>query len=463
MSPQTSDSTSRRDSRPARRGFRRLILTAPWTFPLAVVVALSPAGPLQAQDAADDVEEWDVTAPRGETREVDFTTSEGTWMSVDLAADGDWVVFDLLGHVYRVAASGGEAVSLTQNSGVAVNYHPRFSPDGSTIAFVSDRGGQNNLWLMDADGSNPRPVFESQSLRAWEPAWSPDGRFIVVRRAPTRRGSGGAGLWMYSRDGGEGVELVGSDYSGAAWPAFSPDGGSLYFQIRTAPAGTWSGRTDLIQGHKQIRRLDLETGQVDEITSGITVQQGQTSSGSGIAPEISPDGRWLAFARRIPDGTISHKGLRFGPRTALWLRDLETGAERLLMDPIEVDMAEGMKVSRDLPGLRLGAGRPLDRDRGGGQDPPGRCRERRGVHHPLHGSRAAHHLGDGGAAAGRSRRDLHGEVPALDRLVTRREPPRVPGGRAHLGDGPPGRDPPKTDRRRLRALRDVAGLVPRRP
>ena len=329
---------------------RRLIPSTPWVAALVLALPLGAALPLHAQDAGDDMQDWDVTAPRGETREIEFTTSEGTWMSVDIAADGEWVVFDLLGHVYRVPAAGGEATSLTQGSGVAVNFHPRFSPDGSTIAFISDRGGQNNLWLMDADGSDPRPVFESRTLRAWEPAWSPDGRFIVVRRAPTQRGSGGAGLWMYSRDGGEGVELVGSDYSGAAWPAFSPDGGSLYFQIRTAPPGTWSGRTDLMQGHKQIRRLDLKTGQVDEITSGITVQQGQTSSGGGIAPEVSPDGRWLAFARRIPDGTISHKGLRFGPRTALWLRDLETGAESLLMDPIEVDMAEGMKVSRDLPG-----------------------------------------------------------------------------------------------------------------
>ena len=57
-----------------------------------------------------DPENWDVTAPRGETHEIDFTTSEGTWMSVDLSADGEWVVFDLLGHVYRVPAIGGEAV-----------------------------------------------------------------------------------------------------------------------------------------------------------------------------------------------------------------------------------------------------------------------------------------------------------------------------------------------------------------
>ena len=339
MRPKTSGS-------PARRRFRPLLAGA-----LAASLFTIADAPriLHAQATVGD-DEWDVTAPRGETREIDFTTSEGTWMSVDLSADGEWVVFDLLGHVYRVPSSGGEGVSLTQNSGVAVNYHPRFSPDGSTIAFISDRGGQSNLWLMDADGSNPRAVFENQALRAWEPAWSPDGRFIVVRRSSTRRGAGGAGLWMYSRDGGEGVELVGSDYPGAAWPAFSPDGEALYFQVRTAPPGLWSGRSDIMHGYRQIRRLDLETGRVDEVTTGQALQQGQTSSGGAIAPEPSPDGRWLAFARRIPDGTISHKGLRFGPRTALWLRDLETGAERVLMDPIEVDMAEGMKVSRDLPG-----------------------------------------------------------------------------------------------------------------
>jgi Tol biopolymer transport system component len=295
---------------------------------------------------------WDVTKPRGVTREIAFTTSEGTWMSVDLSPDGASVVFDLLGQIYRLPAAGGDAQCLTQDSGVAINSHPRWSPDGKTIAFISDRQGQMNLWLMDADGSHPRAVVSNKDVRNAEPAWTPDGRFILVRRQDTKPGGGGsgAGIWMYGRDGGEGVELIGSAQRGADWPSVSPDGRFVFFHVNAATAGTWSGRADIMQGAKQIRRFDLTTGKVLEITSGESVQQGQSSSGGGLAPEISPDGRWLAFARRIPDGTISYKGLKFGPRTALWLRDLETGAERLLMDPIEEDMAEGMKVARDLPG-----------------------------------------------------------------------------------------------------------------
>src|SRR5688572_23144647 len=92
----------------------------------AFVWSASPHGQEAAQEAAQggaakrESESWDVTKPRGATREIDFVTSEGTWMSVDLSADGKWIVFDLLGHVYRVAAAGGEAECLTQSSGVAV-------------------------------------------------------------------------------------------------------------------------------------------------------------------------------------------------------------------------------------------------------------------------------------------------------------------------------------------------------
>ena len=298
---------------------------------------------------------WDVTSARGETRVIDFTTEEGTFMSVDFSPDGRWIAFDLLAHVYRVPVDGGTAEPLTQESGVALNYHPRYSPDGSRIAFVSDRGGQNNLWVMNADGSDPRPVFQDLSIRVLEPAWTPDGQYILVRRQNLAPGQEGGGIWMYHVDGGDGVELIGSDVTGAAWPSPSSDGKYVYFH-KSTPGQTvsWAAR-DAIQGAYQVRRLDLRTGTITAVTAGQPTRQIRQSSGGAYAPEVSPDGRWLAFARRIPDGRISFKGHEFGPRTALWLRDLATGAERVVMDPIEVDMIEGMKTLRVLAGYSWAA------------------------------------------------------------------------------------------------------------
>jgi Tol biopolymer transport system component len=87
--------------------------------------------------------------------------------------------------------------------------------------------------------------------------------------------------------------------------------------------------------------MDLETRRVEPIGSPIE---------GGFAPEISPDGRWLAFAQRIPDGIVVYKGHELTPRTALWIRDLETGAERLVADPVEIDAAEdGLKTHLVLP------------------------------------------------------------------------------------------------------------------
>jgi len=303
---------------------------------------------------------WDVTLARGKTREIDFTTSEGTWLSPDLSPDGRWIVFDLLGHIYRMPAAGGEAQPLTQNTGVALNFQPRISPDGKTIAFISDRRGQNNLWLMDADGGNPRPVFTDLNVMAAEPAWTPDGQYIVVRRTasanPEAQGSGaGSGLFMYHKDGGQGIQLVSSSGGrgggGAAggvvsWPTISSDGRYLYYQTTVNVEDH-----EPLSGSLQLRRFDFKSGEIIDITAGESsgAAAGRMSSGGAAAPEVSPDGRWLAFAREIPDGTLSYKGHKFGPRTALWLRDLKTGNERLLMDPIEPMVASGSKTLGILP------------------------------------------------------------------------------------------------------------------
>jgi hypothetical protein len=52
---------------------------------------------------------WDVNAAHGETKQVRFSTSEGTWMSVDVSPDGQQLVFDLLGDLYLLPMAGGEA------------------------------------------------------------------------------------------------------------------------------------------------------------------------------------------------------------------------------------------------------------------------------------------------------------------------------------------------------------------
>ncbi len=328
------------------RNSQSLLRVLAWLFAVALLA------PAWASAQEKPLAPWDTTKARGVTRNIDFDTSEGTWMSLDVSPDGKWIVFDLLGHVYRMPSTGGKAESLTQDSGVALNMTPRFSPDGKTIAFISDRKGQNNLWLMDADGKNPRAVFNDKTLRALSPVWTPDGNYIIVQRQGTRRG-GSPFAWslvMYHKDGGSGIVLVGDD-KGPSWHSISRDGKYLYFDVQICSPLPF-GHTDPMLGCAQINRINLQTRKVEEITGGQAEQQDRGTSGGAIAPEVSPDGRFVAFGRRVPDGTESYKGHVFGPRTALWLRDLQTGEERLLMDPIELD--ESDEISRQmtiLPGM----------------------------------------------------------------------------------------------------------------
>ena len=311
---------------------------------LAMLSAAAATGQPPADSAtrgrADSVSRKDVTRPSGRTRTIEFTTTEGTNMSVDVTPDGQWVVFDLLSHIYRVPMAGGEAQVLTQGSGIALNYQPRVSPNGKSIAFISDRTGQSNLWVMDIDGGNPRPVALTLASSSTEPVWTPDGESIMAR-------VGGA-IRKYPQRGGAGVDVL----RGASNAAVSPDGRFLYFQanVTTETRTGVVGNRDLLMGGIQIRRFTLATRDTFAVTSGTDEQNGgRNSSGGAIAPQVSPDGRWLSFARRIPNGTISYKGKRLGPRNTLWLHDLETGAERMVMDPVEMDAAEGVKTARTMP------------------------------------------------------------------------------------------------------------------
>lgn len=173
--------------------------------PNAVRAASQSAGALvPAATAMQDGKTWDVSAHHGPGREVPIDTREGTWMSLDVSPDGREISFDLLGDIYVIPIGGGEARALT--SGNAWDMQPRYSPNGKEIAFTSDRGGGDNIWVMGRDGSNPRPVTDEKFRLLNQPAWTPDGAFIVARKHYSQTRSLGAGeMWLYHRLGGTSV------------------------------------------------------------------------------------------------------------------------------------------------------------------------------------------------------------------------------------------------------------------
>lgn len=296
---------------------------------------------------------WDPTQARGKTRQIDFQVSEGTGMSVDISPDGRWLLFDLLAQVYRVPVAGGPAELLTGDSGVALNYHPRYSPDGHQIVFVSDRGGQPNLWLMDADGARPRPLFLDAASQMAEPAWSADGTSVIaVRLYPHAQGGWTRTnrIWRFPTDGAAPVQLTGGDDRLVDNPSPSSDGRHLYYHRSSRPV-IGEGFYKVGTAH-QLRRLDLASGHDELVSETAGRRYYHQEPLSAFAPSVSPDGRWLAFARRVPGGAITHGGATYSQSTGLWLRDLQTGAERLLVAQLTPDQLEThtMYQIRVLPG-----------------------------------------------------------------------------------------------------------------
>lgn len=125
-------------------------------------------------------EKWSVANPGGPRFDVSIDTDEGTWISVDVSPRGDEIAFDLLGDIYTIPIGGGEARALT--SGIEWDMQPRYSPDGRSIAFTSDRAGGDNIWIMNRDGSSPRQVTKEKFRLLNSPAWTPDGNYIVARK-----------------------------------------------------------------------------------------------------------------------------------------------------------------------------------------------------------------------------------------------------------------------------------------
>ncbi|NKB87008.1 MAG: amidohydrolase family protein [Acidobacteria bacterium] len=287
---------------------------------LALIGMLITGGIASAGAAAQEQEAWDVSSPPGWDETVRFSVDEGTWMTLDVSPDGSTVVFDLLGDIYTMPIAGGQATRIL--GGIAWEMQPRFSPDGQWIAFTSDRSGGDNIWIARTDGTDAQQVSNESFRLLNSPNWSPDGQYLIGRKHFTSTRSLGAGeIWMYHRDGGAGVQVTErpNQQQDVGEPIFSPDGRYVYFSQDTTPGPFFQYNKDPNPGIYTIRRVDLDSGELENYIGG---------AGGAVRPTPSPDGKTIAFVKRVRLDSI------------LYLHDVESGREWPLYAGLDHDMQE---------------------------------------------------------------------------------------------------------------------------
>ncbi|MFT5764511.1 MAG: imidazolonepropionase-like amidohydrolase/Tol biopolymer transport system component [Saprospiraceae bacterium] len=290
---------------------------------LLICLVLLTATLLSAQKDKKD-KKWDVANPPGNFKEVTINTDEGTWMNLDVSPDGKTIVFDLLGDIYQMPLTGGKAEVL--RSGLPWEVQPRFSADGKKLLFTSDAGGGDNIWTMDADGKNAKQVTKEDFRLLNNGIWTPDGQYIIARKHFTSQRSLGAGeMWMYHISGGSGIQLTKrkNDQQDVNEPSISSDGRYLYYSEDMYPGGNFQYNKNPNSQIYVIKRYDLEKGKTETAVSG---------PGGACRPQISNDGKWLAYVRRIRTKSV------------LFIQNLETGEEYELYDKLSKDQQEAWAV-----------------------------------------------------------------------------------------------------------------------
>ena len=142
----------------------------------------------------------------------------------DLAPHAERGVFVARGEVFSVPISKGPVRNLTHSSGA----HDRsavWSPDGATIAFISDASGEDEIWLVDQAGASPaRRLTSGHSARLSAPVWSPDNARIAFSDKDGK-------LFVATVADGRDVQVADHIWGAIADYAWSPDGGHLAFSM----------------------------------------------------------------------------------------------------------------------------------------------------------------------------------------------------------------------------------------
>jgi TolB protein len=173
-------------------------------------------------------------------------------------------------HIFTLDLAGGTVTQLTSGRNHH-DQHPKWSPDGTRISFISSRGGSFDLWMMNADGTNPQRLTDHPAAD-YDPIWAPDGQSLIFSSERDSR-SDLYRLWLKDRR----VERLTHHFVGRAiMPNVSPDGRSVAFAAQTLQR--------LQFWEFQVHVLDLATGKTRALDN----------SGGACWPSWSPDGRQLA-------------------------------------------------------------------------------------------------------------------------------------------------------------------------
>jgi Tol biopolymer transport system component len=202
----------------------------------------------------------------------------------DVAPSGDRLAFVRDG-IYVVNADG-TALRHPLPDGAPVR--PRWSPDGKRLAYYARAGGSlsNDLWVANADGSNPVDLTPTATEEEGVGNWSPDGARLVYFRLPTD-GSVPDQLWIVNADGTMPHQVATDAAISADWPAFSPDGAWIAY----------------VGGGTQIRVV-----RPDGTDDRLVFDGGNTGV---LLPSWSPDGKTLAFVYFTAIATVGADGTGF--------------------------------------------------------------------------------------------------------------------------------------------------------
>ncbi|MEO7539948.1 MAG: DUF5050 domain-containing protein, partial [Pyrinomonadaceae bacterium] len=327
---------------------------------------------LTATERTDELamQAWRVAYPSGEASRLTNDVHGLDDTSLGVTADGRTlltVTVQRLSRIETVPASGdgGAPVRLSASEANQDGLYGVTVSRDNRVIFSSFEGGQEDLWVMNLDGSGRRRLT-SDVYADMDPAVSPDGRYIVFR---SNRPDGEAitRLWRMDADGGNVVQLAAkADTS----PSISPDGRWVIFSAWTSPENMQSLWKVGIDGGDAVRLTDYPAGQSSYSPDGQWIgsyfsDEKVSNWGYGIlrasgGPTIRKfdfPGFQYAWVRWTPDGRhLSHIGAPPDPSN-IWLQASDGGQPRTLTN-FKADYIFRHEWSADGKALILARGRP---------------------------------------------------------------------------------------------------------